>query len=120
MSTNNARDRYLSVTEYLELVPIGRATAYRYLKSGKIPSIKIGQRILIPRASVTEYLEPSYDIQGNYNPKGNYQSIPDFCNSFKPILNKENIYRKCRLGELPHFRIGRRIFIDLDAMKASK
>tara|TARA_R110000824_G_scaffold1618_8_gene7956 strand:+ start:1756 stop:1986 length:231 start_codon:yes stop_codon:yes gene_type:complete len=57
MSTNNARARYLSVTEYLQLVPIGRATAYRYLKSGKIPSIKIGERILIPRAAVTAFDE---------------------------------------------------------------
>jgi len=61
-----------------------------------------------------------YDIQGDYNPSGNYKSIPAFCDSFKPALNKENIYRKCREGELPYIKIGRRIFIDLDALKASE
>jgi len=64
--------------------------------------------------------ETTFDIKGDYSPSRNYQSIPDFCDSFKPALNTNNIYRKCREGELPYIKIGRRMFIDLDALKASE
>jgi len=53
----DARGRYLSVTEYQRLVPIGRATVYRYLQEGKIPSIRVGTRILIPAAALTAFDE---------------------------------------------------------------
>jgi excisionase family DNA binding protein len=41
-----------SVEEVARLLRIGRNQAYDSVKSGVIPSIRIGKRILIPRAAL--------------------------------------------------------------------
>ncbi|MDO8721532.1 MAG: helix-turn-helix domain-containing protein [Syntrophales bacterium] len=49
----------LSVTEAAKLLGLSRATAYQVVKSGQIPSIKIGYRILIPRAALAKFINES-------------------------------------------------------------
>lgn len=39
----------LTVTEAAELLGISRATAYECVRTGEIPSLRLGGRILIPR-----------------------------------------------------------------------
>ncbi|NGZ11159.1 MAG: DNA-binding protein [Nitrospira sp. LK70] len=51
----------LTVEELMVLAHCSRPTAYRWLKSGKLPSIKIGHRRLIPRGSVARLLAPKGD-----------------------------------------------------------
>ncbi len=46
----------LSVTEAAEALGIGRATAYECVKTGELPSIKIGGRILIPTKLLRDLL----------------------------------------------------------------
>jgi excisionase family DNA binding protein len=46
--TNNLpKRRTITVEEAAEILGIGRSTAFRYVQSGKIPSIKIGNRVLL-------------------------------------------------------------------------
>ncbi len=49
-----SKQRALTVTvaEAAKLLGIGRNLAYEGVKRGEIPSIRIGDRILIPRASI--------------------------------------------------------------------
>jgi len=52
-------DRYydvLTVEDLMEYLYIGRSSAYKLLKSGKIKAVKIGRIYRIPRQAVTEYL----------------------------------------------------------------
>lgn len=43
-------------TEAAKLLSIGRTKMYSLLKSGKIPSIRVGRKILIPTAELEAWL----------------------------------------------------------------
>jgi excisionase family DNA binding protein len=47
----------LTATEAARLLRIGRATCYEQIRQGVIPSIRIGRRILVPRAALMHKLE---------------------------------------------------------------
>jgi excisionase family DNA binding protein len=47
----------LTVTEAAELLGIGRSAAYEAARRGEIPTIRVGRRILIPRAALDRFLE---------------------------------------------------------------
>lgn len=46
----------LTVEETAEVFGISRGLAYEGVKDGSIPSIRIGKRILVPRARIAEML----------------------------------------------------------------
>lgn len=46
-----------TVDEIAELLRISRPTAYDGIRDGKIPSIKIGRRLLVPKVAFDRYLE---------------------------------------------------------------
>ena len=52
-------DRRLCVTvpEAAKMLGISRNFAYQLVKEGKLPSIRFGKRILIPRAALEKMLE---------------------------------------------------------------
>jgi excisionase family DNA binding protein len=47
----------LTVEEAAKLLRIGRSRAYEAVKTGAIPTIRIGRRILVPRARMLAMLE---------------------------------------------------------------
>ena len=47
----------VSVKEAAHLLGIGRSAAYEAVRSGEIPSIKIGRRILIPMRAIERMLD---------------------------------------------------------------
>ena len=47
----------VSVSELMDMLHIGKDTAYKLLQSGKIKSIKIGKKYRIPKSFVVEYLQ---------------------------------------------------------------
>lgn len=49
-------DSVLTVTELQEILNVGRNTAYSLLRSGAVPSIKVGKKYRIPRDAVLHYL----------------------------------------------------------------
>jgi excisionase family DNA binding protein len=49
MASENGRKTY-TVEEAAEILGIGRNATYDGVKSGTIPSIRIGKRLLVPRA----------------------------------------------------------------------
>lgn len=46
----------LSVEELQEILRIGRSAAYTLLKENKIKTLKIGNRYIIPKKSVIDFL----------------------------------------------------------------
>lgn len=52
----NGYPEVITVEELLDILLIGRNTAYRLLKSGEIKAIKIGHTYRIPILSVKEYI----------------------------------------------------------------
>lgn len=46
----------LSVEEAAKVLGIGRNLAYDRVKTGEIPAIKIGRRLLVPRAALEKLL----------------------------------------------------------------
>ena len=42
----------LTVREVLRIVPLGRTAVYDAIKRGDIPSVRVGGRVLIPRAAL--------------------------------------------------------------------
>lgn len=49
-------DSVLTVTELQEILGVGRNTAYSLLRSGAVPSIKVGKKYRIPKDAVLHYL----------------------------------------------------------------
>ena len=47
----------VSVSELMDMLHIGKDTAYKLLQSGEIKSIKIGKKYRIPKKFVVEYLQ---------------------------------------------------------------
>ena len=47
---------YSSVDDLARELGISRQKAYTELRSGKIPSIRLGRRFIIPRAAIAEWL----------------------------------------------------------------
>jgi excisionase family DNA binding protein len=47
----------MSVDEAARLLGIGRGLAYEAVRSGEIPSIRLGRRVLIPRSRLLELVE---------------------------------------------------------------
>ena len=45
-----------SVTEIGELLGIGRSKAYELVRSGTIPSLRLGRRIVIPKLALSRLL----------------------------------------------------------------
>lgn len=52
-----APDRLCSIPEAAEALGIGRTLAYRELDAGRLRSVKVGRRRLVPASAVTAYTE---------------------------------------------------------------
>jgi len=51
------RDRYIKVSEIAQELRLSPMTVYRLLKSGEIPSVRIGRSFRVQRAAFEAYLE---------------------------------------------------------------
>ncbi len=47
----------IRVSDLIEILDIGRSTAYELVRSGQIRSIKVGRHIRIPKESILEYFK---------------------------------------------------------------
>jgi excisionase family DNA binding protein len=47
----------LSVTEAAEVIGISRAHAYEMVRVGRIPSIRLGRRVVVPRKALEKFLD---------------------------------------------------------------
>ena len=58
-----ATDRQtLKIEEAAKILGISRNTAYEAVKSGQVPIVKIGRRLLVPRAALERMLETAAPI----------------------------------------------------------
>jgi excisionase family DNA binding protein len=58
MSTRDGADRQtLTVEEAAALLGIGRTSAYQAVASGQLPVVRIGRRLLVPRAALERLLD---------------------------------------------------------------
>jgi excisionase family DNA binding protein len=54
---DDSQCRTLSVEEAGRLLGISRGAAYAHAKSGAIPTIKLGKRVLVPKAALEKLLQ---------------------------------------------------------------
>jgi excisionase family DNA binding protein len=47
----------VTVTEAAELLGISRGLAYELARAGQLPSLRLGRRLVVPRAALLEWLE---------------------------------------------------------------
>ncbi|MCP5039813.1 MAG: helix-turn-helix domain-containing protein [bacterium] len=52
----------LTVSEAASLLGIARATAYECIRTGEIPSITLGRRILVPRGALERLLAAAQEM----------------------------------------------------------
>lgn len=55
------RSRFLSVEETAETLRCSIPTVHRWIKSGALPSVRIGARRLIPEAAIDAMIEKALD-----------------------------------------------------------
>jgi excisionase family DNA binding protein len=56
-----------TVRETAEQLGITLSTAYAYVDSGELPSVRLGRRLLIPRAAVLQLVDEAMDRWGGPN-----------------------------------------------------
>lgn len=49
-------DDIVSVEEVMEMLHLGRVTIYNLLKSGRIHTLRVGKKYVIPKKSVIDFL----------------------------------------------------------------
>ena len=49
----------MGVREAARLLGIGRDSAYALIREGRLPAVRIGRRILVPRAALERWVEES-------------------------------------------------------------
>ncbi len=54
----------LTVAETAKVLGIGKQLAYAQVKNGRLPVIKCGRRLLIPRAALSKMLSSPEPIEG--------------------------------------------------------
>jgi excisionase family DNA binding protein len=59
MNFNELSD-VLTVEDLMDVLHIGRSTAYKLVNSDKLRTIKVGAKHLIPKASVMDFLDVSH------------------------------------------------------------
>ena len=57
MTTHNPKRSTMSIEEAAETLGIGRTGAYQAARRGEIPVIRIGGRLLVPRAALEKMLD---------------------------------------------------------------
>jgi excisionase family DNA binding protein len=55
--TNLSESLVLTVSEAARLLRLSKTTTYDQIRQGSIPSIRMGKRILVPRAALMRMLE---------------------------------------------------------------
>lgn len=55
----------LTVEETASLLGIGRNTAYAAVRSGAIPTVRIGKRYLVPKVALAEWLRSARELNDN-------------------------------------------------------
>jgi excisionase family DNA binding protein len=53
----DATATFSSVDELASYIGLGRTNTYAALRNGKIPSIRIGKKFVIPRSAIKKWLE---------------------------------------------------------------
>lgn len=56
VASPRAPDRLLSVDEAAGLLGLGRSAVYGELQGGRLRSIKVGRRRLVPAAAISDYI----------------------------------------------------------------
>jgi excisionase family DNA binding protein len=67
MSLNSNERLVVSVEEARQLLGLSRGLMYDAVRRGEIPSVKVGRRILIPRAALQKMLEGNSVAKGHVN-----------------------------------------------------
>ena len=64
----------LTVKEAAETLRIGRTNMYHLVKTGQVKHLKIGQKIIIPRKYLQEFIEK--EVEMCYNSKQMVEALP--------------------------------------------
>ena len=62
--TNLSESLVLTVSEAARLLRLSKTTTYDQIRQGSIPSIRMGKRILVPRAALMRMLEETIGKAG--------------------------------------------------------
>lgn len=57
----------LTVEEAARCLGIGRSGAYAAARAGEIPVIRVGRRLLVPRAALDRWLETASEVAGSWS-----------------------------------------------------
>ncbi len=67
----------LTVPEAGKVLGLGRNSSYDAARRGEIPTVRIGKRLLVPRAALAKLLgETSEDLDVDPEPRGNEDNAP--------------------------------------------
>lgn len=73
----------LDLTEVAALLGCSRSSAYRWAKDGTLPSIRLGGRVVVPRAAIAQLLDPappppaSTGLHGDTQAAGSLPTVDD-------------------------------------------
>jgi excisionase family DNA binding protein len=60
---NTALEQYISIKDVADSLAIAEQTAYRWVRSGRLPSVRLGDRVLIPLDALKKMLANNAQAQ---------------------------------------------------------
>lgn len=58
-----------TISEAAQAIGIGRSTIYKLINEGELPIVRLGKRVLIPRASILELLRMEAPVPPTVEPR---------------------------------------------------
>lgn len=62
MTETNGAALLISVEETAQLLSVGRNTCYELIRQGRLPHIRLGRRVLVPRFGLEQWLAKEASI----------------------------------------------------------
>jgi excisionase family DNA binding protein len=69
--------RVLTVEQAASWLAISRSAAYRAVRTGELPSLRVGKRILVPRGRLLELLGETVETNGGSDNGGEPRRVSD-------------------------------------------
>lgn len=112
---------FITVQEAASLYNITKTSLYRLIRSGKIPSVRVGARMVrINRIELEKLVEPLEVVKGprlyNMEPEACY-TIGEVCEKYK--INDSSVWAHVRKYSIPSRQIGNYVYVpkeDIDKL----
>lgn len=85
MNDNDIQPLTVTVEQAAKLLGIGRSTAYELVRTGDLPSLRLGRRIVVPTAKLALHLGVGLEAMERLDPLANHSETARLDHAIGPL-----------------------------------